>query len=352
MGDPVGPDGFRFSSLQRASVAAKRLKSAMVAEGHESKPLGWYRNILAKVLEHRDWTALVQSVKSDLPLGILDHEIRDIDQLIFRRIRQAEALRRLTGIDASMATWLIDEVEPTGSGTGPLRVDGPDDTLALRYVFPPLPQTDEGMLDLYSAEARAVWNETTEYGCAFVLADYYAENLGFLPMRASRLSKCTWKIEVFEGVKAVASTAFSRYAIASLDEDEPRPLRPTEIASVRQEWIISECKLPVRGSRRQDIAEMLGAMMAMHMVQDLVWLLSYPRPPVTGSVTVEVDVYEEDKDQVLLGQCIADAHEFAMEIDEDNFREAEGRAYRLEPPLTRRIRDLCPEIYPLLLKDD
>jgi len=346
---------FVFSSLDRAGNAAKRLKSVLELRGCEQRPLGWYKKALARTVGYGGgWDELRRAVGAGgAQPGRLDHEMRDFEAMFDRRMDQADRLAKDAGIDWSLALRVINEAEPTGNGTGPFRLEDYEDDVWLRYRPPPLPASPDGKLLPRTVEAA---DGASPCGCLGVLEDRLRglvgvhlasaltiENLGY------HADNDAWRIGISHR-KSQGSVTFTRYMSGHVYEDEPRPLRPTEIDYARQEWEVIDCKLP-RGGARDDFLEVLGTAMASHMIQDMVWALTPPRPPVIRGFGNQINIFEDEEDQVMLASTVVELHAFTMATDSDLAEMEEGDGWLGHRTPSPRIRGLCREIEPLEMID-
>lgn len=341
---------FVFTSLDRANNAAKRLKAALRIEGKLDRPLGWYKTILSRMVGYGGWEELRRAIDAKQEPSRLDHDLKDFAAVCRRRREQARTLANEADIIQSTAGWIIDEVEPTGNGTGPFRLFDVDEEgeVTLRYLPPPIPAQPDGRLRLFSEDRQDLVNP---YGAVDLLYDTLADRVGYEVVDAMTL-ECLgddrWRIGI---VEPVASTTFRRSLTADLYKNEPRPLRPTEIRSARMEWSVENCEFP-NDEYRDETLEAIGTAIAALMIRDAIWALIEPRPPIIERFLSFLDINEDVEDQVLLSERVADMHGYALDTDEEFATDEDDGAILGREMRPFRIVGLCQEIARLEVTDN
>jgi hypothetical protein len=314
-----------FSNPKRADKAVKRLRTALKESGRYPPPLGTLKAVFANMCGHPSYADVVGVASMGKEwAALLDHDLGNLDRLECRRRHQATVMAARLDLDPGLSRAIVDYYEPSGNGTYDLRLQSIDgDVPTLLYALPPMQRSENGSLATIP-EATGFGGSDTVYslafhpwGLTFEMNDHL--DVDVLQSITTPAGLVSLSLDI-DGCRCGVS--YSRIATATISEDEPRVLRPSEIESATLTFTLGSYDLG--DMDEASMADAMSTLVACDILQCAIWCLTAPRPSLVGNIRLVLRAARKGWQRVV-AKGVEEMILYARETETENFHMQSGK---------------------------
>lgn len=199
----------------------------------------------------------------------------------------------MCGLESAIADHLVHFAEPSGLGLG-FRFVSLDEGLITKYQIPEFIKGEMGRFAPFIPLSRA----DRAYGLAHIVYDgifEYGEVSGEVSLElGSPDIDDEMSVVIYWDEDPICRLRLGRSAYATLFEDEPRILKPSEIRWTVMEWTLSEVEI-CDGADEDFAVNLCARVMATDMLQCATWCGIAPRPAIIEDIDMMIECHDDKR---------------------------------------------------------